>query len=84
MRDPVMDRKAKTIGLTGSVIRVLTEDHDPDPGKRGVIEGCENAITRWIDGMLLLFLDEETLEVREIRGFELILQKGTPFFTDPG
>lgn len=65
--------------LSLAVIRILSEDHDPDLVERGQIEGIQDIWSFRIDDMAGFFLlHQEFLDMREIRLGELISQDCFP------
>jgi hypothetical protein len=83
MLNPIEDRKTEPVRLTGSMIRVLSEDHHADIGERGVIESSEDPVTGRIHRMPLLLLLQKILQAFEVRSLEFLLEQCLPILTDP-
>ena len=83
-RHAVGHRERETMGLSRSVVGVLSQDDDLHPVERREVEGIENQWTGWINGILSLLTDEERLQVGKIRRLELRSQHLVPAFIDIG
>ena len=72
------------MGLSRTVVGVLTQNDDLHLIKRREVESVEDQGAWGIDGILSLLTDEERLQVGEIRRLELRSQHLIPAFVDIG
>ncbi len=72
------NRKTEAMSLIRTVVRILTKHHNPDPIKRGVVEGIEYVCTGWKDPMARLFLNQKGAKVGHIRVVKLLSQLSQP------
>ena len=77
-RDPVGHREAQSVGLSGTVVGVLSEDHDPHRCQRREVQRCEHLILGRVHGVAPTFVGHEALEVAPVVSFELGAQDGVP------
>lgn len=79
-RHTVVDGKAETVGLTGLMIRVLTDDHHFHFLEWAEVEGVEDERARRIARAVTVFLAHKLGELPEIRLFKLARQLLFPAF----
>ena len=72
-------RKAEPMRLTGTVIGVLSQNHNFHFIKRGQIKGRKNLAARWIDALACgLFSTKELSKRHHVGGCKLISQPCLP------
>ena len=72
--------EAQPVGLTGTVVRILSDDHYPRVFAPSELEGAEDLVVRRVDGIgkgRTLLLDKRR-EVFPVLVRELVLEQSTP------
>lgn len=81
-RDAVIDRKAQSVGLSFSVIGILSDDDDPDVLRPAFVQRPEDITSRREDTTCGVFPFNEIDQIGKIGFFELVSQQGFPFGRD--
>lgn len=65
--DTRANREAQTVGLSGTVIRILAENHDLDLGERSQVQGGEDMCWIRVHGTEPTLVGDECLQVLPVR-----------------
>ena len=58
--DPPANRKTQTVRLIGPVVRILTQNDDPNPIERSVVKRVEDLTPGGKDAVIRLFFDQKS------------------------
>jgi beta-N-acetylhexosaminidase len=72
------NRKTQSVRLTGAVVRILTQNHDPNLGEGCQVKCGEDFVDRWIDLVVLSLIVHESLKLIPIRLGQLGLENWIP------
>jgi hypothetical protein len=77
--NPVGDRETQAVGLTGTMVGILADDHDPHVIKRRQVERPEPVGAGWKDSLPRIALrQQELLQLGHVRLVEFRLKRGEP------
>lgn len=81
--DPSVHRKAQAVGLSVTVIRILSENDDARVGERRRVERAKHLIVRWVHGSSGTLSGHERLKIFPIGLTELGAQYRVPVGVHP-
>ena len=76
--DPISDRKRQPVGLPGSVVRILAQDHRPSVGVGREMQRTEHLVVWRIHRVRSPFGGNERLQLPPVGEIELCAQNGVP------
>lgn len=82
-RDPSVHRKAQTVGLSVTVVRILSEDDDARVGERSRVERAKHLIVRRVHGSPGTLFGHESLKILPVGLTELGSQYRVPVGVHP-
>ena len=77
-RHAVPHGEAQAVGLTGPVVRVLSEDHHLHVGERREVQGGEHVVGPGVHRAARSLLGHERLELGPVRLGQLVAQQRVP------
>lgn len=83
--DALLHRKAQAVGLSRTVVRILSDDHHLDVVERGGVKGIENVLAGRVNGLAsFLFGDQKCFQHRKVGLVEFVREGCLPAFLDAG